>query len=93
MSESFEITAISLGERIIRLSTPAILEYSRQGEYLIGYCAHLEISILGETLENLIEEFRLELEVTWEQYAEGEDHLLTSAALELKQTLLKMARN
>ena len=91
MSETFTINSIHLGEDIILLHTPAILEYFREGVYLIGYCKSLEISVLGETLEELIEDFQDELEIVWDQYAEEGDHLLTASALKLKQVLLNMA--
>lgn len=92
MSEFFKITSIQLEDDIIKLHIPAVLEYSRQGDYLVGVCEELNIDAIGENLEELIEDFQEWLEFSWKEYAEEDDNKLNLGAIRLKNTLLKMAR-
>ena len=85
---NFQLGHIDLGDRIIILEEPIILELSKAeyGEYLMTN-DDFGILAMGNTLEHMVKDINEQFQVIWNEYVRSDDGLTTSGQM-LKDILV-----
>ena len=85
---NFQLGHIDLGDRIIILEEPIILELSKAeyGEYLMTN-DDFGILAIGNTLEHMVKDINEQFQALWGGYVRSDDELTTSGQM-LKDSLV-----
>lgn len=88
----FEITKIESNELILKFYSPINVKYYLdENGYYCDY-DELDIHSYGSNLQELIESFKEDVIMAWKLYVDCDEKILSSSALRLRNTILKLLK-